>query len=128
MFCELCSHCLSQLLQSTARPPALVFGAGAEDWTTVCSSATHSQAAERTIPLLCKQVGKCPTMVLRWLSRTTAVVGKVIPGGWVQVVMRRVQVGNEHLDLRCRAFPPVGQVRVELMPTACKRQCDCDEA
>jgi len=32
-------------------------------WSTVCSSAPHSQAAEEVIPHLCRQEGKRPTPV-----------------------------------------------------------------
>jgi len=39
-------------------------------WSTVCSSAPHSQALERTIFHLCKQERKHPTPVRRRLSRT----------------------------------------------------------
>ena len=51
-------------------------------WSTVCSSAPRSHAAEGAIPHLCKQQRKSSTPVRRRLSRTTAVLGRVIPGGW----------------------------------------------
>ena len=57
------------------------------DWTlednmsTVCSSAPHLQAAEEAIPHLYKQERKRPTPVRRRLSRTQALVGRVIPVG-----------------------------------------------
>ena len=49
-------------------------------WSTVCSSAPHSQAAEEAIPHLCKQEQKLPTPVRRRLKRTPAILGRVIPG------------------------------------------------
>jgi len=39
-------------------------------WSTVCSSAPHSQVSERAIPHLCKQVRKRPTLLRSRLSRT----------------------------------------------------------
>jgi len=51
-------------------------------WSAVWSSVPYSQAAEEAIPHLCKQERKCLTLVQRWLSRTHAVLGWVIPGGW----------------------------------------------
>jgi len=45
----------------------------------------HSQVAEKAIPHLYKQERKRPTAVRRRLSRTRAVLGRVIPGGWVPV-------------------------------------------
>jgi len=75
-----------QAMQSIWRPM---------DWTlennivdglsTVCSSAPHSQAAEEAIPHLYKQERKRPTPVRRRLSRTQALLGRVIPGAWVLV-------------------------------------------
>jgi len=72
-------------------------------WSTVCS-APHSQAAEEAIPHLYKQQRKRPTQVLRRLSRTQALPGRVAPRGWVPCaarillsdnwwVVRRVQMG-----------------------------------
>jgi len=61
------------------------------DWTlddnvsTVCSSATRSQATEEAIPNLYKQERKRPTPVRRHLSRTQARLGRVISGVWVPV-------------------------------------------
>jgi len=61
-------------------------------WSKVCSSAPHSQAAEGAIPHLCKQEGNVPTPVRRRLSRWThAVLGRVIPGGWVPVSGMKVR-------------------------------------
>jgi len=54
-------------------------------WSTVCLSAPHSQAAEEAIPLLYKQEWKRRTPVRRRLSRTQALLGRIIPGGWVPV-------------------------------------------
>ena len=45
-------------------------------WSTVYSSAPHSQEAEEAILHWCKR---------KRLSRTHAVLGRVIPGGWVPV-------------------------------------------
>ena len=53
-------------------------------WSKVCSSAPHSQAAERAIPHLCKLERQRPKPVQRWrLSRTHAVLDRAIPGGLV---------------------------------------------
>jgi len=49
------------------------------------SSAPHSQAAEEAIPHLYKQERKRPTPVRRRLSRTQALLGRVIPGVCVPV-------------------------------------------
>jgi len=49
-------------------------------WSTVCSFAPHSQAAELAIPHLYKQERKRPTPVRRRLSRTQAVLGRFAPG------------------------------------------------
>ena len=54
-------------------------------WSTVCSSETHSQAAEKAIPHLYKQERMLLTPVRRRFSRTQAPLGRVIPGGWVLV-------------------------------------------
>jgi len=54
-------------------------------WSTVCFSAPHSQAAEEAIPHLYKHERKRPTSVGRQLSRTQALLGRVIPGGWIPV-------------------------------------------
>jgi len=53
-------------------------------FSTICSSASHSQAAEEAIPHVCKQECKHPTPVRRRLSRTYAVLGRVMPGGMRQ--------------------------------------------
>jgi len=53
-------------------------------WSTVCS-APHSQATEEAILHLHKQERKRPTPVRRRLSRTQAVLGRVIPGVCVPV-------------------------------------------
>jgi len=53
-------------------------------WSTVWSSSPHSQAAEAAIPHLCKQEQKRLTPVRRRLSRTQAVLGRAIPGRWVE--------------------------------------------
>ena len=50
-------------------------------WSTVCLSAPHSQTAEEATPYLYKQERKRPTSVRRWLRRTQALLGMVIPGG-----------------------------------------------
>jgi len=50
-------------------------------WSTVCSSAPHSQASEEAIPHLYKQERKRPTPVRRRLSRIQALLGRIIPGG-----------------------------------------------
>ena len=50
-------------------------------WSTVCSSAPHSQTAEEVIPHLYKQEWKRPTPVRGRLRRTQALLGKVIPTG-----------------------------------------------
>ena len=47
--------------------------------STVCF-APHSQAAEEAISHLCRQERKRPTPVRRRLSRTQALLGRVIPG------------------------------------------------
>ena len=60
-------------------------------WLTVCSSAPHSQAAEEAIPHLYKHERKRPTPVRRWLNRTQALLGRVIPGGWVPVSGMKVR-------------------------------------
>ena len=54
-------------------------------WLTVCSPAPHSKAAEEAISHFYKQERKRPTAVRRWLSRTQALLGRVIPGGWMPV-------------------------------------------
>jgi len=55
-------------------------------WSTVCSSAPHSQAAEEVIPHLYKQGRKRPTPVRRRLSRTQALLARATPGGWVPML------------------------------------------
>ena len=57
------------------------------DWTledNMVDFLAASQAAEEAIPICASRSGKRPTPVRRWLSRAHAVLGKVIPGGWVQ--------------------------------------------
>ena len=53
-------------------------------WLTVCS-ALHSQAADEAIPHLYRQERKRPTPVWRRLSRTQALLGRVILGVCVPV-------------------------------------------
>ena len=55
-------------------------------WLTVCSSASHLQAAEAAVPHLCKQERKRPTPVRRRLRRTHAVLARAIPRGWVPML------------------------------------------
>ena len=50
-------------------------------WSTVCSSAPHSQAAEEAMLHLHRQEWKRPTPVRRQLSRTQALLGRVVKGG-----------------------------------------------
>ena len=54
-------------------------------WSTICSSAPHSQASEEAIPHLYNQDRRCPTPVRRRLSRTQALLGRVILGVCVPV-------------------------------------------
>ena len=49
-------------------------------WSTVCSSAPHSQAAEEVMPHLYKQERKSPTLVRRRLNRTRLFWGGLIRG------------------------------------------------
>jgi len=58
-------------------------------WSTVCS-ASHSQAAEEAIPHLYRQERKRLTPVRRRLSRTQALLGRVIPRGYQFAWKRRV--------------------------------------
>ena len=46
---------------------------------------TLTGRGEEAIPHLCKQEWKRPTPARRRLSRTQALLGRVIPGGWVPV-------------------------------------------
>jgi len=55
-------------------------------------SAPHSQGAEEAIPHLHKQEQKRPTPVRRELSRTHAVLGRVIPGGWVPASWMKLRI------------------------------------
>jgi len=98
----------------------------------------NSQAAEQAIPYLYKQELKRPTPVRRRLSRTHAVLGRAIPGGWcrcqgwkyqplrIPLLIRPVRrtyfvvvrwtvscaAGTSRcLDLSCRAFPPSESMR-----------------
>jgi len=64
---------------------------------TVSSSVPHSQAAEEAIPDLFKQEQKHLTSVWRPLSWTHAIVGRVIPGGWVLGMKVRSLVRLLHL-------------------------------
>ena len=54
-------------------------------WSTVCSSAPHSQAAEKAIPNLYRQERKRPTPVRRRLSRTQALLWRVATVGYLPV-------------------------------------------
>jgi len=56
-----------------------------------CSSAPHSQAAGEAISHSYKQDRKRPTPVRRRLSRTQALLGRVISKGWVPVSGMKVQ-------------------------------------
>jgi len=69
-------------------------------WPAVCSSAPHSQAAEGAIPHLYKQERKRLTPVWRRFSRTYAVFGRVIPGGWVPMLGMKVR----NLAVLCNHF------------------------
>ena len=60
-------------------------------WLTVCSSAPHSQAAEKAIPHLCKQEWKRLTPVRRWLSWIHAIFSTAILWGWVPMSGMKVQ-------------------------------------
>ena len=60
-------------------------------WSTVCSFAPHSQAAEEDILHLYKQERKRLTTVRRPLSRIRAVLGGFIPRRWVQVLGMKVR-------------------------------------
>ena len=64
-------------------------------WSTVCSFAPHSLAAEKGIPYLYKQERKRPTLVRRRLSRTQALLGRVTAGGSVPMsgIKMRSRVG-----------------------------------
>jgi len=79
-------------------------------WSTVCSSAPHSQATEEAIPYLYKQERKRPTPVQRRLSRTQALLGRVIPGVWLTVV------GDENAE-------PCGVVRPLCIPLVIRPLC-----
>ena len=57
-------------------------------WSTVCSSAPHSQVAEDAIPHLYKQERKRPILMRRQLSWTHTVLGRAIAGEWVAVESR----------------------------------------
>jgi len=65
-----------------------------------CSSAPHSQDAEEVIPHLYKQEQKRPTPVRRPLSRTQALLGRVIPEGWVPMLGMKVR----NLAVLCNHF------------------------
>jgi len=64
---------------------------GRQRWSMVWSSVPHSQAAKEAIPHLCKQEQKRQTPVRRRLSRTHAILGRVIPGGWMPVSGMKVR-------------------------------------
>jgi len=59
--------------------------------STVGSSAQRSQAAERTTTHLCKQDRKRPAIVWMLLCRTRAVLGRVIPWGFVPMSGMKAQ-------------------------------------
>ena len=59
--------------------------------STDCSSAPHSQAAKEAKHRLYKQERKRPTLEWRRLSRTQALLWRVIPRGWLPVSVMRVQ-------------------------------------
>jgi len=60
-------------------------------WSTVCSSAPHSQVADETISHLYKQERKRPTPVRRRLSRTQTVPERIIRRGCVPVLGMKVR-------------------------------------
>jgi len=62
-----------------------------------CSSAPHSQAAQEAIPHLYKQERKRPTLVLRQLSPTQALLGSVIPGVFVPGMNGMYAKNNTHI-------------------------------
>ena len=62
-------------------------------WSTVCSSAPHSQAAKEAIPHLYKQECKRPKPMWRRLSRTQALHGRVAPGGWSPLKADYLKIG-----------------------------------
>ena len=77
-------HCLVvQNRQSCAPWGGRRIGQWRTPRSTVSSSAPHSQIEEAAISCFCKQERKCPTPGQRRLSRTQAVLGRVIPGWWV---------------------------------------------
>jgi len=91
---EISGHRLrSHLLVSSAHPLQW-WGRWNGHWmttrSTVCSSAPHSQAAERATPHLYKQERKRPTLVRR-RSRTHAVLVGAIPGEWVPMSGMKVR-------------------------------------
>ena len=70
-------------------------------WSTMCSSAPHSQAAEGAISHLCKLDRKSPTTVRSRLNRTQGVLGKAIPRGWVPmsgIKVRSLVVFSNHFS------------------------------
>jgi len=69
-------------------------------WSTVCTSAQHSQVVEEVMPHLCKQERKRPTPVRRRLSRIHTVPGRVIPG-----VCLGAGVGDKFTDSRSVVKP-----------------------
>ena len=60
-------------------------------WSTVCSSAPHSQAAEGTIPRLFRKAQKRPTPMWRRLIRAKVGFGKAIPGAWATQTEMKVR-------------------------------------
>jgi len=59
--------------------------------STVCTSVPHSQAADGDIPHLCKQERKPSTPVRRRLSRSHAILGRAVQGGWVPTSGMKLQ-------------------------------------
>jgi len=76
-------------------------------WSAVCSSAPHWQATEGAIPHLCKQERKRPIPVRRRLSRTQALLGRVIPGRCVPV--SKMESRSVLQPLRIICDPPRAQ-------------------
>jgi len=60
-------------------------------WSTVCSSAPHSQAAEEAIPYLYKHEWKRPIVVRRRLSWTQALLRRIASVGWVSVLVMKIR-------------------------------------
>ena len=81
---------------------------------TVCSSAPHSQAEEEAIPDLFKQERKRPTSARKWLSRTQALLERVILGGV------DAGVSDENAE-SCGVIHPL---RIPLVIHPLRRTCD----